>query len=362
MGLLRMAALAALVPSACAYASVPPYADYLAPRGAAALSRAMRPVLCAPGRCGQCAMQEADALESKRPMVGSSPPIDRSDPSKVAKGLSTLDRNVLNRVVRLANHAPALASLSYFGLISMTMLSMSGPSMMATFRAVITRGVGPTTNQAFAAMFPTLVTPASFVFLIWPLISVLQLATLGASALRTDAPPMRQAELSALTLANVFATCWLLVSSNSAAGALPLASALTIPLVALFAGYPLRAAEPPSALYRPVFQVFSSFTTIASFLALAVELQFGGRLGFLLGRAEIAGCAFVGLTAGVVSLPRRSLAKRAVNVLALTGVLARRVAVASAAGTGVGGLVLSASFVGTVAAWGWAVRRLAKAD
>jgi len=195
--------------------------------------------------------------------------------------LEKLDTQVVSRAVRLANHVPASASLAYFGLISTTMMSMPMPLMtggVATLRSVITRGVGPTTNEAFAALFPTLVTPANFVFLIWPAISLLQLLTLASSALPLPGrPPLKQDSLTALAAANFAATAWLLFASNAAAGALPLASSLTLPLVPLLAGFPLRSAGPPLGLQRLAFSVYAAFTTLASFLALAVELQHGGR-------------------------------------------------------------------------------------
>ena len=157
----------------------------------------------------------------------------------------------------MLNHVPARASLAYFGLISTTMMSMPMPMMVggvATLRSVITRGVGPTTNEAFAALFPTLVTPANFVFLIWPAISLLQLLTLASSALPLPGrPPLKQDSLTALAAANCAATAWLLFASNAAAGALPLASSLTLPLVPLLAGFPLRSAGPPLGIQRLAF-------------------------------------------------------------------------------------------------------------
>ena len=270
--------------------------------------------------------------------------------------LETFDSLVLSRAVRIANHAPALGSLSYFGLISMTMMQMSPmAATAATLRAVITRGVGPTSNAAFSAMFSTFVTPANFVFLIWPVISVLQLLTLASSALRSG-PPLKQADLTALTIANGFATLWLLASSNSLKGVLPLASLLTLPFVPLFSGLPLRSNAPPRGLDKIVFTVFSSFTTLASFLALAVELQYGYRVpifGTL--PAEVAACAFVGLTGAVVAQPKRSLGKKLVNLLALTGILVRRVGSAAFS-------PLSLSFVATVACWGYAAKQLATGE
>ena len=290
-----------------------------------------------------------------------------------------LDDLILSRVVRVVNHGAAFASLAYFGLISTTMIGMPMAAMpAATLRAVITKGVGPTSNGAFATLFPTLVTPANFVFLIWPVISVLQLLTLAVSALPFGGrAPLKQDTLSSLTIANGFACYWLLVSSNAARGALPLGSLLALPFVPLFAGYPLRNMA-PLPLNRIVFQVrasfqtlhsayarcsgrvvlplsellplsspslthtlvatsqfernrsrhanasyassalraqvFSSFTTLASFLALAIELQHGGRLP-LIGSvsAEIAALVFVALTGTVrinASTNRPSLVSR----------------------------------------------------
>ena len=94
--------------------------------------------------------------------------------------LAKMDKLALQPLIRLGNHATAIASLAYFGLISTTMMSIamgSGPAMkmVVTLKDVITRGVGPTSNAQFSAAFSTLVTPANFVFLIWPVISVLQL-------------------------------------------------------------------------------------------------------------------------------------------------------------------------------------------
>jgi len=270
--------------------------------------------------------------------------------STISSGFGFLDKFVVDPVVRIGNHAPAFASLSYFGLISMTQMMATQPSMMATFRAVITRAVGPTSNAMFSAMFSTLVTPANFVFLIWPVIGALQLLTVLFSALRPGAP-LKQSELTALSLANVCATLWLIVSSNALKGVLPLWSVLTLPLVPIVAGFPLRSACPPKGFDALVFQVFSSFTTIASFLALAVELQYGGRVALFLGRAEPAALVFAALTAFVVSLRQRCTAKRLVNLLAVGGIVWNRVAVGTASAT-------SPSFVALVACLGWAVKQL----
>ena len=134
-----------------------------------------------------------------------------------------------------------------------------------------------------------------------------------------------------------------------------LASALVLPLVPIFAGYPLRQSTPgPSGLPKPVLQIFSSFTTIASCLALAVELQHGGRVPLLTGRAELCGSIFLALVGCLVALPNRSLARRAVTSLALSGVVARRLASGAAALT----LLRSPTFLGAAALLAWSLQKL----
>ena len=291
---------------------------------------------------------------------------------KADEFFATADDLVVKRVVRVANHGSAIASLAYFGLVSSTMQLPNAQMPMATLASVITRRVGPTTNAQFAEFFSTLVTPAPFVFLIWPAIAALQLVTVAISILRpriqgagpqnslqaintlANGEPLSQTELASLALANAAATLWLFASSNALPGALPLTSFLILPCVPLFAGYPLRSSTVPSALYRPVFQVFSSFTAIASCLAFAVELQCGGRLSFFTGRQELCGCIFLALVGGLVSLPKRSLARRGVTCLALSGVVVRRLTAGSAAAA----LATSPTFLGAVALLGWSLAKL----
>eukprot|EP00618_Florenciella_parvula_P024959 CAMPEP_0119475682 /NCGR_PEP_ID=MMETSP1344-20130328/6477_1 /TAXON_ID=236787 /ORGANISM="Florenciella parvula, Strain CCMP2471" /LENGTH=376 /DNA_ID=CAMNT_0007509257 /DNA_START=70 /DNA_END=1200 /DNA_ORIENTATION=+ len=285
--------------------------------------------------------------------------------------LQKLDELVVSRGVRLANHAAAISSLACFGLVSMSMAmpSTGMPAGMATLASVITKNLGTTSNAQFSLYFATSITPASYVFLIWPVIAAVQAITLAISILRLSVKPsqaplealstiatgeaLSQSELASLSVANLAATLWLFVSSNALPGALPLASFLTLPLVPLFSGYPLRSKPTPSALYKPVLQIFSSFTTIASCLALAVELQYGGRVPFLAGRAELCGCIFLSLVGGLVSLPNRSLARKAVTSLALSGVVARRIASGLSAA-----LLLSPSFLGASALLGWSAVKL----
>ncbi|KAL1503806.1 hypothetical protein AB1Y20_012274 [Prymnesium parvum] len=272
--------------------------------------------------------------------------------------LATLDRLALRRVLRLADHIPTLATLGYFFLVATT--QMAPPAAAGAFRKVITAAVGPTSNAAFSQMFATLVTPANFVFLIWPIIGALQLAAVLFSAARRG-PPLKQSELSALSLANVCATTWLLISSNSSPGALPIWSCFVLPLVPIVSGYPLRVAEqPPTGLYALVFPIFSSFTTLASLVALTVELQYGGRIPFLVGKAlpaspppqaELCALIFASLVGVVVSLSGRTTARRCVNLLALVGIVSKRLAAG-------GALLLSPSFLALLGCLGVAAKQL----
>lgn len=282
---------------------------------------------------------------------------------------------------------PALLSLSYFGLISMASMMSMGPmsngAAEATLSSVLVSTVGPTTNASFAAMFPTLVTPAPFVFLVWPLIAVLQLITVSVSALfpfgsnggngdggsdveNKENEFLSQGDLTALTVANLASAAWLFASSNASVTNLPIASFLVLPLVPLFSGYPLRN-KPRYVLWA--YQIYSAFTTIASILAFTVEIQHGGRIPTWLpfvgatGKvgAEVAATAFLSLfSLSSLAVKYKSGAKKLVNFGALSGILTRRVmtAVATTGGflSGVGSLLLSFSFLGTVGCWIWSVQ------
>lgn len=287
--------------------------------------------------------------------------------NKILDILSILDTYVLKRIIRLANHAPALGSLTYFGLISMSsMMDMTSMEpVKATLSSVLTQVVGPTTNSAFASLFPTFVTPANFVFLVWPVISVLQLFTVGLSAINPgDEEFLSQSDLSALTMANLFSTAWIIISSNAAPGSLPIGSFLVLPLVPLFSAYPLRN-KPKYVLWA--YQLFSSFTLLASFLAFAVELQHGGRLP-LIGKvpAEVSASIFLLLFSGSsLAVPKKSFIKKFVNFGALSGILYKRVAGLGLASMGIwsslrglGGLLTSFSFVGTIGCWAWSAYEL----
>ena len=295
--------------------------------------------------------------------------------NSIDQGLVSVDKNIIKRSLRIANHLPAFLSLGYFGLISMASMMQMGPmadaiagtAQKATLASVLTQNVGSTTNTQFAALFPTLVTPAPFVFLVWPLISVLQFLTVSVSAFypSLDEEILTQTDLSSLTLANLASTAWLLFSSKAQVNALPLGSALVLPLVPLFAGYPLRN-RPQYILIAN--QVFSSFTTLASILAFTVEIQHGGRIPFFgtVG-AEVAGLVFWTLySVAGLAVKRKSLVKRIVNWGAVTGILVRRVTAVMAMGltgwagwwSGAKSLLFSVSFLGGVGCWFWSFKEL----
>eukprot|EP00592_Proboscia_alata_P020087 CAMPEP_0194402522 /NCGR_PEP_ID=MMETSP0176-20130528/1231_1 /TAXON_ID=216777 /ORGANISM="Proboscia alata, Strain PI-D3" /LENGTH=288 /DNA_ID=CAMNT_0039199921 /DNA_START=109 /DNA_END=975 /DNA_ORIENTATION=- len=226
--------------------------------------------------------------------------------------------------------------------------------MMATLLSLLTRNVGMTSNAAFATLFPTVVTPAGFVFLIWPFIAVSQVITLALSILKPgDAGDnniagsgLSQRDITSLSLANVAASLWLIITSNATPGNLPLGNVLILPLVPLLAGYTLRQSGAPAAkkgqglTSRFVFRVFASFTTIASFLSLAVEISYGTRIPALLAKLPsflaplatlfttyaqpLGALTFLGLTNANVQLPNNSSVKKSVNLLALTGILVQR--------------------------------------
>ena len=52
-----------------------------------------------------------------------------------------------------------------------------------------------------------------------------------------------------------------------------------------------------------MFEVFSSFTTIISFLAIVIEIQYGNRIPRFRGQKEVAAGIFLGLTALNIKRP-----------------------------------------------------------
>jgi hypothetical protein len=257
--------------------------------------------------------------------------LSASTRSSLERVFKDADGAVVNRLVRIANHIPTLITIYYFGLISSAMMGMNPSSIgPATLTSVLTKRVGPTTQAAFSSLFPTLVTPASFVFLIWPFISVTQLVTLGVSALGPGKLPLfSQSELSSLSLANLCATAWLFISSQATGASVPLGSFLVLPAVAIFSGYPLRRRANKLEARKLtgknfIFQVYSSFTTLASLLAFAVELLYGGRIPFFAGKEELVALIYLVLFFDVGYATNNSFVKRAVCLFAISGILWNR--------------------------------------
>lgn len=80
--------------------------------------------------------------------------------STLTNGLRAIDGTLLSRAVRVTSHVPALATLSYFGLVAVTQMMPSKSDLISvvSFKQVITRAVGPTSNAQFSQLFSTLVT------------------------------------------------------------------------------------------------------------------------------------------------------------------------------------------------------------
>jgi hypothetical protein len=291
--------------------------------------------------------------------------------------LIIIDNWIIRKVIKISNHIPALASIAYFGLISSaSMMNLNHPSSMAadktaTLMSVLTKRIGTTSNKEFSNYFSTLITPPSWIFLIWPFISVVQLITVMYSAIRSSssssssssststtgndnndddgddgaaAPAvavLKQDDLTALSLSNLMASFWLYFSSKATKDYLPLGSVLILPLVPLLSGYPVRLkqrkqqqqqnkqTETTTTKARPlfVFQVYSSFTTIAAFLALTQELQYGGRvLPFIFhNKPELCAMVFLSLIGYVVSRPsKNNVVSKIINTSILWGIVSKR--------------------------------------
>ena len=274
--------------------------------------------------------------------------------------LPFIDNYIVRKIIKISNHIPALASIGYFGLISgASMMNKNGNTMPATLVSVLTKSIGTTSNKEFSNYFSTLITPPSWVFLIWPFISVVQLVTVLYSAIRCSAVDdgsdavavLKQDDLTALSLSNLMASFWLYFSSKATKDYLPLGSFLVLPLVPLLSGYPLRirrkllqqqnkmekqtTTATTTTKARPLFvyQVYSSFTTIAALLALTQEIQYGGRiLPFIfMNRPELCAMVFLSLIGYIVSRPtsnnsssNNNIVSKIITTSVLWGIVSKR--------------------------------------
>jgi hypothetical protein len=104
---------------------------------------------------------------------------------------------------------------------------------------------------------------------------------------------------------------------------------------------------------------------LAAFVAIAIELQHGGRLPWI-GKlpGEISALIFLFLySASSLAVMKKSLAKRVVNVFALSGILYNRwlFSMAQAGGGWIqstSSLLFSVSFWGTIGCFWWALAEL----
>merc|ERR1712238_460069 len=159
-------------------------------------------------------------------------------------------------------------------------------------------------------------------------------------------------DLTAVSLANLMSSLWLVASSTATRQCLPIGSVLVLPFVPLLSGYPLRRRQRQRQRNQPqsqkekenattmkkeatrtgtlMFQIYSSFTTVAALLAVTTELQYGGRfLPSVFGnKPEL--CAMVFLLAvgrSVVVSSQKSgsgIVKQLIQTSVLWGILSKR--------------------------------------
>ena len=188
--------------------------------------------------------------------------------SRCFLALNTLDTVIGKPASHAAQHAPAIASLAYLGALATGVSLPSGVvglrPLAATAGAIVKGSLQePLAIKGVGAAYATLATPAQLIWLAWPVVSLAQLCALAFSLLRparmyrppkyleplqaVAGAPMSPADLAALTLANGCAIAWLSLAQGAASGRLPLplGCSLLLPLLAFFAGQPLRKGENP---------------------------------------------------------------------------------------------------------------------
>jgi hypothetical protein len=162
--------------------------------------------------------------------------------STTEKYVGKADDVVLNRVMRVVDHAPAFFTLKALADAGGISASMSG----------IACDTGAFTGLATALSVPTTC------FNVWAAICAFQALSLAKSALASDKNELSQADITALAAAN-----W--VAARGIGSANPLRDTL---LTAIVSGYAVRkgSAGGDATIHTASLQLMSSFTTVLAVL------------------------------------------------------------------------------------------------
>lgn len=234
--------------------------------------------------------------------------------------LDKVDDIVINRAMRFVDHAPVLATLFYYGKqAASTKFGIdAAPDVFAS-----------------AVATPALLAVPSWVYYVWPVISIIQLASVAKSALDDDGNELSQGDISALAVSNICAAK-ALTSSN------PL---IYLALTSIVSAAPLRGASNNDVtLHNAAFQIMSSFTAVASILVGTAMLP--QWLPFFDGKAELTATIGVGLYYFLAYRDANTTVKKSVNAGVIGAIIWNRLATAGIALTK--GSLLSVSLLSAV--------------
>lgn len=224
---------------------------------------------------------------------------------RAESALDKVDDVVVNRAMRFVDHAPVLATLFYYGkqAASTNMGIDAAPAVFAS-----------------AVATPALLAVPTWIYYIWPAVSVIQLASVAKSALDDDGNELSQGDISALAVSNICAAK-ALTSSN------PL---IYLALTSIVSAAPLRGASSTDVtIHNAAFQIMSSFTAVAAILAGVAQLP--TWLPFFDGKGELTATIGVALYYLIASRDANTTVKKAVNAGVLGGIIWGRLATAGIA-------------------------------
>ncbi|KAL7533375.1 hypothetical protein ACHAXR_005188 [Thalassiosira sp. AJA248-18] len=205
------------------------------------------------------------------------------------------DDLLLNRAMRVVDHAPAFFTLKALADAGGISASLSG----------ITSNPGAFTGLGTALSVPT----ASFN--VWTAICAFQTLSLAKSALATDGNELSQADITATAAAN-----W--VATRAIGSASPLRDTI---LTAIVSGYAVRngSAGGDATIHSTSLQLMSSFTTVLSVLGLVDGIA--AKVPIISGNSNLV--SLLGIASYYVMITREGngLAKKAVNAGILGGML-----------------------------------------
>jgi len=217
--------------------------------------------------------------------------------TKVEDAVGQVDSLALKRVMRFADHAPVLFTLSALG------------TKLASTKFGIDAAPAALQAASIATSIPT------YFYYVWPVISICQLASVAKSSLNADANELSQGDITALTVANIVAT-------RAMSAANPLRWAIALPIISGFSSRSSGGGE--MTIHNAALQLMSSFTTIAAILAAASALP--SVMPFLAGKTEITSA--IGLFAYYINTMRagNTKIKTVLNAAIVTGMLWTKIA------------------------------------